>query len=89
MTEVFYVLEGEVEFSFDDGTIVAKPGDTVTIPPDVWHAAKCPAGGRMLTIFKDGRFDEYLARLKSMTDEQFQDVEWMKSVSEEFDIFHA
>ena len=27
----------------------------------------------MLTIFKDGRFDEYLERMKGMTDQEFQD----------------
>ena len=43
----------------------------------------------MLTIFKNGRFDDYLARLKSMTDEEFQDAELMRSLSEEFDIFVA
>lgn len=87
MTEVFYILEGSVEFAFDDETLHLGPGDTLTVPPNVWHAAQCEAGGRMLTVFKDGRFDEYLARLSQMTDEQFQDAELMKSISAEFDIY--
>ena len=33
MTEVFYVLEGDVDFIFDDETVHAKPGDTITVPP--------------------------------------------------------
>ena len=57
MTEVFYILEGEVELIFDHETIVAKAGDTITVPPNIWHAASCKAGGKMLTIFKNGRFD--------------------------------
>ncbi len=88
MTEVFYVLEGEIKFIFDDETIVAGPGDTLTVPPNVWHAAECKDGGRMLTIFRNGRFDEFLARLKSMTDEQFEDAKLMQAVSEEFDTFN-
>lgn len=44
MTEVFYILEGEVELIFDDESITAKPGDTVTVPPNVWHAARCEKG---------------------------------------------
>ncbi|MEL6108287.1 MAG: cupin domain-containing protein [Planctomycetota bacterium] len=87
MTEVFYVLEGEIVFTFDDETITLLPGDTLTVPPNIWHAAECDGGGRMLTIFKNGRFDEYLARLAEMTDEQFQDAALMKSISEAFDIY--
>lgn len=87
MTEVFYILEGEIEFRFDEQTILAKPGDTITIPANVWHAAECRAGGRMLTIFQNGRFDEYLERLNSLSEQQFQDAELMRSLSEEFDIY--
>ena len=87
MTEVFYILEGEVEFLFDDETILLRQGDTLTVPPNVWHEAKCKSGGRMLTIFKDGRFDEYLQRLSTMSDEQFQDAALIKSTAEEFDNF--
>ncbi|MEM0992301.1 MAG: cupin domain-containing protein [Bacteroidota bacterium] len=87
MTETFYILEGEVEFIFDDETIIAKHGDTITAPPNVWHEAKCEKGGKMLTIFKDGQFDVYLERLSKMTDEEFADADLMKALSAEFDIY--
>lgn len=87
MTEVFYILEGDLELIFDDETIVAKPGDTVTIPPNVWHEAKCEKGGKMLTIFKNGRFDLFLEKLSTLTKEDFADKNYMKSLSEEFDIY--
>lgn len=87
MTEVFYILEGEVELIFDDETIVAKAGDTVTVPPNVWHAARCEKGGKMLSIFKNGQFDWYLEKLSKMTDEEFADAELMKAVNAEFDIY--
>lgn len=87
MTEVFYILEGEVDLIFDDETIVCQVGDTITVPPNVWHAAKCKKGGKMLTIFKNGRFDQYLERLSKMTDEDFANEELMKSTSAEFDIY--
>ncbi|MBT8401300.1 MAG: cupin domain-containing protein [Rhodothermia bacterium] len=89
MTEVFYILEGEVEFVFDDETVLAKAGDTVTVPPLVWHAARSDRGGKMLTIFKQARFDVYLERLSQMTDEQFQDASLMGSLAEKFDIYEA
>ena len=89
MTEVFYILQGEVELIFDDETITAKPGDTVTVPPNVWHAARCTNGGKMLTIFKNGQFDMYLERLSQMSDQDFANEALMKSVSAEFDIYEA
>ncbi|MEM6800497.1 MAG: cupin domain-containing protein [Bacteroidota bacterium] len=87
MTEVFYILEGEVKLIFDDETIVAKAGDTITVPPNVWHAASCEAGGKMLSIFKNGQFDQYLERLSQMSDSDFADAELMTKTSAEFDIY--
>ena len=87
MTEVFYFLEGEVELIFDDETIVCRPGDTVTVPPNVWHAAKCEKGGKMLTIFKNGQFDLYLEKISTLSDSDFKDTQKMKELSAEFDIY--
>ena len=87
MTEVFYILEGEVELIFDDESIVCRSGDTITVPPNVWHAARCEKGGKMLTLFKNGQFDLYLERLSKMSDSDFADKNLMKSVSAEFDIY--
>ncbi|MEM1337774.1 MAG: cupin domain-containing protein [Bacteroidota bacterium] len=89
MTEVFYILEGEVELIFDDETITARPGDTVTVPPFVWHAASCKNGGKMLTIFHKGQFDLYLEKLSKMSDSDFKDAELMRSVSAKFDIYEV
>lgn len=87
MTEVFYILKGEVELIFDDETIVARAGDTLTVPPHLWHAARCEKGGKMLTIFKNGQFDLYLERLSKLNDSDFADTAIMKSISAEFDIY--
>ncbi|MEM7571788.1 MAG: cupin domain-containing protein [Bacteroidota bacterium] len=89
MTEVFYMLEGEMELVFDDQTVVLRAGDTITVPPNVWHEAKCAAGGRMLTIFKNGQFDLFLEELSKMTAEDFADADLMKTVSEKYDIYEA
>jgi len=89
MTEVFYILEGEVELIFDDKTVVAKPGDTITVPPNVWHAARCVEGGKMLSIFKNGQFDLYLEKLSKMADSDFEDAELMAKVNAEFDIYEG
>ncbi|MEP1150222.1 MAG: cupin domain-containing protein [Balneola sp.] len=87
MTEVFYMLEGEMDLVFDDETFLLKPGDTITVAPNVWHEAKCEAGGKMLTIFKNGQFDVFLEQLSTMTEEDFSNAELMKSFSAKFDIY--
>jgi len=35
MTEIFYVLEGEVTFNFSDETVVTSRGMTINIPPNL------------------------------------------------------
>lgn len=87
MTEIFYMLEGELDLIFDDEMITLKVGDTITVPPGIWHEAKSREGGKMLTVFKNGRFDLYLERLSTMTDDDFSNPILMKSVSAEFDIY--
>ncbi|MEO1438239.1 MAG: cupin domain-containing protein [Bacteroidota bacterium] len=87
MTEVFYILEGELELIFDDETIIAQAGDTITVPPHVWHEAKCEKGGKMLTIFKNGQFDLYLEKLSTLSDADFKDAERMRAINAEFDIY--
>ncbi len=89
MTEVFYMLVGELELIFDDETIILKEGDTITVPPNVWHEAKSIEGGKMLTIFKNGEFDIFLEKLSKMTENDFSDPELMKQVSEKFDIYES
>ena len=87
MTEVFYMLEGEMELVFDDETVVLKPGDTITVSPNVWHEATCLNGGKMLTLFKNGQFDLFLEALSKMTDADFSNSQLMKSVAAKYDIY--
>ena len=60
MIEIFYILEGEVRFAFDDEVVVCPPGTTINVPPNVHHEVTSAAGARMLTIFSPGGFDTYL-----------------------------
>ena len=87
MTEVFYMLVGELELIFDDEKITLKPGDTITVPPNVWHEAKSVDGGKMLTIFKNGEFDIFLEQLSTMNESDFSDADRMKEFSAKFDIY--
>ena len=81
------MLMGEMKLVFDDETIILREGDTITVPPNMWHEAVCKDGGKMLTIFKNGKFDIFLEKLSKMTDEDFSNKELMKSVSNKFDIY--
>jgi quercetin dioxygenase-like cupin family protein len=88
MTELFYVLEGEVSFAFDDETQLATVGAVVNVPAGVWHEVDCTDGGRMITIFTPGGFDHYLAELAGMSPEQFADAALMETLGERYDIWH-
>jgi len=89
MAEIFYILEGEVEFKFDDeAAVVAAKGWTVTVPMNCWHEVKSREGARMLTIFTPGGFDEYLEKLVACTEAQYADPLFMKNLAEAYDIFN-
>lgn len=85
MTEVFYVLEGAVCFTFDDQTVIARPGMTVTVPPGVMHSASCADGGKMLTVFSPGGFDQYMAEMATLPEAAFEDKARMQALAEKYD----
>lgn len=87
MIEIFYVLDGEVEFRFDDESVIATPGTTLNVPPDVWHEVTSAQGARLLTIFSPGGFDRYLEELVVLTESQYADAAFMRDLSERYDIF--
>ncbi len=89
MIEIFYVLEGSVEFVFDDESVIATKGTTLNVPPGVWHAVNSPDGAKLLTIFSPGGFDQYLEELVVLTEAQYADLAFMKGLSEKYDIFEA
>ena len=87
MVEIFYVLEGDVTFAFEDETVIATPGTTVTVPANLRHEATCLGGGRLVTIFAPGGFDHYLAELAALTPAQFDDPAFMQELGERYDIW--
>jgi mannose-6-phosphate isomerase-like protein (cupin superfamily) len=89
MIEIFYILEGSVEFVFDDETVVATPGTTLNVPPEVRHAVSSRDGARLLTILSPGGFDEYLEELAVLTEAQYADLGLMRKLSEKYNIFEG
>ena len=89
MTEIFYVLSGEVEFKFDDEHVVATPGTTINVPKNIWHDVKSAKGGKLLTIFSPGGFDKYLEEIVALAKDQLNDEEFMTALSEKYDIWMA
>ena len=85
MTEIFYLLEGQVSFNFKDETVVASRGMTVNIPPSVIHEVMSETGARLITVFSPGGFDKYLAEMARMTEAQFADAALMRKLAERYD----
>jgi quercetin dioxygenase-like cupin family protein len=63
--ELFYVLEGEYEFTFErDGeleTVTGVPGTAVAVPPDVPHTFKNASGApaRLLFVHQPAALEEF------------------------------
>jgi quercetin dioxygenase-like cupin family protein len=87
MAELFYILDGEVIFAFDDETVVVGPGTTVNVPQGTWHEVSCADGGRLITIFTPGGFDDYLAESKALSPGDAADPDLTKSLAERYDIW--
>ena len=85
MTEIFYLLEGEVVFNFKDGSVVASRGMTINIPPSVIHEVISEAGAKLITVFSPGGFDKYLAEMARMTEAQFADAALMRKLAQRYD----
>jgi quercetin dioxygenase-like cupin family protein len=51
------MLEGELELIFNEETLILSEGDTIIVPPNVWHEAKSMDERKMLTTFRNGAFD--------------------------------
>jgi quercetin dioxygenase-like cupin family protein len=88
--ETFYILDGEVHFWIDGDWMTAAPGTCVHIPPGVPHAVDLPPGriGRMLMIYQPSGFDQYLAELKTMTEQQLADDKLMERLDVKYDIIN-
>jgi hypothetical protein len=54
----------------------------------VWHIGKSEKGGKMISIFVNGRFDEYLEKMATLSEADFANTEKMKAINEEFDIYN-
>lgn len=85
MTEIFYILEGQVTFEFDDETVVASSGMTINIPPNVTHEVSSGQGARLITVFSPGGFDRYLEELTGLTEAQSADDTITRALAERYD----
>jgi quercetin dioxygenase-like cupin family protein len=62
LTDIFYVLDGQLEFELDGERQSLGPGSFVLVPPGVVHTFRNPGSepARMLNIFQPSGFEQYL-----------------------------
>jgi len=86
--ETFYILDGKVDFYIDSDWMTAAPATTIHIPPGVPHAVTLPdkQTAKMLMIFQPAGFDQYLAELAKMTDQDFANEKLMAELDSKYDI---
>jgi mannose-6-phosphate isomerase-like protein (cupin superfamily) len=87
MTEIFYVLDGEVSFVFDDRRVDAMHGMAVNIAPGEHHEVFTESGGRLITIFAPGGFDLYLAEVAEIVAAGQDDDASMTRLGHKYDIW--
>ena len=87
MVEIFYILEGEVSFVFEDRSVVAASGATVTVPVNTPHEVTSTGGARLVTIFTPGGFDRYLAELAALSPAELEDAARIRELGERYDIW--
>jgi quercetin dioxygenase-like cupin family protein len=85
-TEIFYILEGEIEFTVDGQHLLAMPGTTIYIPPGTPHAARSDQPGKMLMLYTPGGFEGALIEYSRLAPEQFSDQALMQSIADRYDI---
>jgi quercetin dioxygenase-like cupin family protein len=88
--ETFYVLDGEINFYIDSDWMTAAAGTCIHIPPSIPHAVDLPPGrtGRMLMIYQPSGFDQYLAELAAMTEQQLENPKVMERLDAKYDIIN-
>lgn len=64
-TEIFYVVEGEVDFvsGDDDPVLGLGPGSLIVVPPGIPHGLAPSGRWRHLTLVLPGGFDRYFAEV--------------------------
>jgi quercetin dioxygenase-like cupin family protein len=87
LVEIFYVIEGEVSFAFEEETVIATPGTTVTVPANARHEVTSLGGARLVTIFTPGGFDRYLAELAALSPAELDDADRIRALGERYDIW--
>ncbi len=68
MQEVFYVLEGALQFTLDGQTIDAPKGTLVVVPPMAVHTFKnaLDAEAKFLIWFSPGGFEQYFLDMEEL-----------------------
>lgn len=67
--ELFYVVDGEVEFMVHDKTFIASSGDTIFAPRNIPHAYTFKAQTKMLTAAIPGGFERMFREVNEMEDQ--------------------
>jgi quercetin dioxygenase-like cupin family protein len=48
--EVWNVIEGELEFTLDGQTQIARPGSAIVVPPNVAHSVRALSDARIIVV---------------------------------------
>lgn len=86
--EIFYVLEGRVEFTVDGDRVVAEPGSSIFLPRGVPHDWEVVGDGpaRMLIMLLPAGLEAYFRALSALPEDGPPDPDRLAALSEEHGI---
>lgn len=88
--EVFYVVDGQLEWTVGGETRLMGPGDLVYIPPNTVHSVKVVGGvdEHNLMLFQPGGYEYYWRRNRQYTEDELKDPAVRQTLRSEQD-YHA
>lgn len=86
LTEVFYILEGEMTFQVGEAIHHAPTGTTVVIPPGTVHAFRNAGGrpARLLAMVLPGGFEGFFDEAQAQTAPMSDGARW-QAINERWD----
>jgi quercetin dioxygenase-like cupin family protein len=85
--EFFSIIEGEIEFTLDDSTYIAKPGSILLVPKGTVHALRALTPAKHNMFYSPGGYEYAAARLTQLSREDKEDEEKLKQVLLKNDVY--
>lgn len=87
-SEVFYIIEGTMEWTVNGETQEIGPGDLIYVPPNSPHAGKVVGSQdvRALMLYEPGGYEINYLRRRALSETELKDPDVMKKLMKQADV---